>query len=90
MKEEKMTLEISPHDVASCNICCAHNYDSPHDNIVGERVDRLYELRVGKQVMTLCDKCLNRLSAMLIQHTSQMTEGTLETAQVAHPGGSVD
>lgn len=69
MQGEKLTLEVSIHDVASCSICCAHNYDSAQDNIVGERVDKLYELRIGRQVVTLCDKCLNQFRDMLVQYT---------------------
>ena len=67
MQEEKLTLEVSAHDIASCNICYAHNYDSASADLIGERVDRLYELRLGGQVMTLCDKCLNRLREKLTQ-----------------------
>lgn len=67
MQEEKLTLEVCTHDIASCNICYAHNYDSVSADSIGERVDRLYELRLGGQVMTLCDKCLDRLREKLTQ-----------------------
>lgn len=68
MQEEKLTLEVSTWDTASCNICYAHNYESTHGDTIGERVERLYELRLGNQVMTLCDKCLERLRETLAQH----------------------
>lgn len=67
MQEEKLTLEVSAHDVASCNICYAHNYDSDNADMIGERVDKLYALKIGGQVMTLCDKCLDRLREKLAQ-----------------------
>ncbi len=70
MQKEKLTLEVSAHDIASCNICYAHNYDSDNADMIGERVDKLYELKIGGQVMTLCDKCLDRLREKLAQRIS--------------------
>ncbi len=67
MQEEKLTLEVSAHDIASCNICYAHNYDSDNADMIGERVEKLYELKIGGQVLTLCDKCLDRLREKLAQ-----------------------
>ena len=67
MYEEKLTLAVSAHDIASCNICYAHNYDSDNADMIGERVDKLYELKIGGQVLTLCDKCLDRLREKLTQ-----------------------
>lgn len=67
MQEEKLTLEVSTQDIASCNICYAHNYDSAHADVIGERVDQLYELKIGSQVMTLCGKCLDRLREAVAQ-----------------------
>lgn len=67
MQEEKLTLEVSTQDIASCNICYAHNYDPISGDSIGERVDRLYELRIGSLTMTLCDKCLDRLRERLAQ-----------------------
>lgn len=40
MQEEKLTLEVSTHDIASCNICYARNYDSTNGDAIGERVDK--------------------------------------------------
>lgn len=70
MQEEKLTLEVSTQDIASCNVCYAHNYDSVQGDSIGERVERLYELRIGNQVLTLCDKCLDRLREKLAQRFS--------------------
>lgn len=70
MQEEKLTLEVSTQDIASCNVCYAHNYDSAQGNSIGERVERLYELHIGSQVMTLCDKCLDRLREKLARRLS--------------------
>ena len=70
MQEEKLTLRVSAHDIASCNICYAHNYDSDSADMIGERVDKLYELKIGGQVLTLCDKCLDRLREKLAQRIS--------------------
>ena len=67
MQEEKLTLEVSTHDIASCNICYARNYDSTNGDTIGERVDKLYELKIGGQVLTLCNKCLDRLREKLTQ-----------------------
>lgn len=70
MQEEKLTFAVSAHDIASCNICYAHNYDSDNADMIGERVEKLYELKIGGQVLTLCDKCLDRLREKLAQHIS--------------------
>lgn len=67
MNEDKMTLEVSTQNIASCNVCYAHNYDPVHDDSIGERVERLYELKIGSQCVTLCDKCLDRLRKTLAQ-----------------------
>ena len=65
MQEENLTLKVSTHDIASCNTCYARNYDSTHGDAIGERVDKLYELKIDDQVLTLCDKCLDRLREKL-------------------------
>ena len=70
MQEERLTLEVCTHDIASCNICYAHNYDSENADMIGARVDKLYELKIGDQVLTLCDKCLDRLREKLAQRIS--------------------
>ena len=67
MQEENLTLKVSTHDIASCNTCYARNYDSTHGDAIGERVDKLYELKIGGQVLTLCDKCIDRLREKLTQ-----------------------
>lgn len=66
MQEDRLTLEVKTHDVAACSICRANNFDNDQ-YAIGERVDRLYELQIGSQVMTLCDKCLDRLREKLAQ-----------------------
>lgn len=82
MQEERLTLEVSTQDIASCNICYAHNYDSAHGNAIGERVDRLYELKIGNLSMTLCDKCLNRLRERLAQRLSAEKEAETYDGQI--------
>ena len=67
MQEERLTLGVTAQDITSCNICYARNYDPIFPDSLGERVDRLYELRIGGQAMILCDKCLNRLREKLTQ-----------------------
>jgi len=79
MQEERLTLTVSSQDIASCNICYAHNYDSISADSIGERVDRLYELRIGSLTMTLCDKCLDRLREKLAQRIA--TEDKSEAAK---------
>lgn len=37
MQEERLTLEVCTHDIASCNICYAHNYDSENADMIGAR-----------------------------------------------------
>lgn len=64
MQEERLTLEVKEFGVAACSICRANNFDNDKFAI-GARVERLYELRIGGQVMTLCDKCLDRLREKL-------------------------
>lgn len=66
MYEEKLTLGVKAFGVAACSICRANNFDNDKFAI-GERVDKLYELKIGGQVMTLCDKCLDRLREKLTQ-----------------------
>ncbi len=70
MQEERLTLTVKTQGIAACSICYAHNYDTDSRDALGERVDRLYELRVGGQVMTLCDKCLDRLRERLAQRAT--------------------
>ena len=48
-------------------IADAYNYDLTNSDAIGERVDKLYELKIGGLVLTLCDKCLNRLREKLTQ-----------------------
>lgn len=82
MRDLKMTLEVSAQDIASCNICYARNYDSPHTDAIGERVDRLYSLKIGDQVMTLCDKCLDRLREKLAQRLSTERASEIADGQI--------
>lgn len=92
MQEEKLTLEVCTHDIASCNICYAHNYDSENADMIDERVDKLYELKIGGQVMTLCGKCLDRLREKLEQrvhaeHEEPQLEGCYDEVGGYHEGG---
>ncbi len=68
MPKEKLTFTIEQNP-GRCAVCDARNYGN-EDKARGERVDRLYELRIGDQVMTLCDKCLDRLREMLVQRVT--------------------
>lgn len=78
MQEERLTLGVCAHDIASCNICYAHNYDSSHGDAIGERTDKLYELKIGSIVLTLCDKCLDRLRETLPQRQLAAGEARLK------------
>ena len=82
MQEEKLTLEVSTHDVASCNICYAHNYDSDNADMIGKRVDKLYELKIGGLVLTLCDKCLDRLREKPAQRISAEEKPEANNGQI--------
>ena len=82
MYKEKLTLEVSAHDIASCNICYAHNYDSDNADMIGERVDKLYELKISGQVLTLCDKCLDRLREKLAQRISAEEKPEAASGQI--------
>ena len=42
MQEERLTLEVCTHDIASCNIYYTHNYDSENADMIGERIDKLH------------------------------------------------
>lgn len=53
-------------DHASCNVCFARNYDSSMPNVPGKRVDQLYELEIGRALITLCGECLSRLGETII------------------------
>lgn len=72
MIKEKLALTTvgSKQGSASCMVCLARNYDSAHSNALGERVERLYELRIGVLAAWLCDDCLDQLGSMIaaIQH----------------------
>lgn len=82
MQETRLTLEVCAHDIASCNICYAHNYDSENADMIGERVEKLYELKIGDQVMTLCDKCLDRLRERLAQRFDAENENKASDGQI--------
>ena len=82
MYEKELTLTVSTQDITSCNICYARNYDTTNPDPLGERVDRLYELRIGGQVMILCDKCLARLRDKLEQRLSAEEKPTTYDGQI--------
>ena len=82
MYEEKLTLDVSTQDIASCNVCYAHNYDSTQGDFIGERVERLYELRIGNMTMLLCDKCLDRLYEKLVQRLNAEEEPEAVDGQI--------
>lgn len=67
MDEKKFSLTLADpkQDIASCAVCFARNYDSKHSDVIGKRVDRLYELRIGSIVLRLCDGCLDQLGGMI-------------------------
>ncbi|WP_304585143.1 hypothetical protein [Acutalibacter muris] len=78
MQEERLTLGVCVHDIASCNICYARNYDSSHGDAIGDCADKLYELKIGSMVLTLCDKCLDRLRETLTQRQLAAGEARLK------------
>lgn len=78
MREDEITLEVCVRNIASCGICYAHNYDSDTADIIGERVDRLYELKIGGLVLTLCGKCLDCLREKLTQRQLVAGEARLK------------
>jgi len=80
MQEEKLTFAIA-QNLERCAICDARNYGS-EDKARGERVDRLYELRIGNQVLTLCDKCLDRLRERLAQRLAAEEKSEAPNAQI--------
>lgn len=82
MQEERLTLEVCAHDIASCNICYAHNYDLENADMIGERTDKLYELKIGSMVLTLCDKCLDRLRETLTQRFSAEEKPEADNGQI--------
>ena len=82
MQEERLALEVCAHDIASCNICYARNYDLTPGDAIGERVDKLYKLKIGGQVLTLCDKCLDRLRERLTQHFGAENENKADSGQI--------
>ena len=80
MQEEKLILAESK-DPARCVSCDARNYGAI-DPARGERVDKLYELKIGGQVLTLCDKCLYRLREMLAQRFGAENENKTSDGQI--------
>lgn len=82
MQEERLTLAVKTQGIAACSICYAHNYDTDSGDALGERVDRLYELRIGSLTMTLCDKCLDRLREKLAQRLAAEEKSEAPKAQI--------
>ena len=80
MQEEKLILTESK-DPARCVSCDARNYGTI-DPARGERVDKLYELKIGGQVLTLCDKCLGRLHERLTQRFGAEDENKAADGQI--------
>ena len=64
-------------------------YDTKLGNEIGERVEKLYKFKIGGQVLTLCDKCLDRLREKLAQRFSaeEKPEGTYDEVGGYHEGG---
>lgn len=56
-----ISISESKDTICSCNSCLARNYDSKSTPLFGKRVDRLYNLKVGSMVLTLCDECLDKM-----------------------------
>lgn len=64
-KEIRLALQVSTEHLDSCNACFARNYDPIISPPLGERVDKLYKLKVGMMTVTLCPKCLLRLRGLI-------------------------
>ena len=63
MEKEMLSLtKIDNRDHASCNCCGAPNYDATYTK--AEKVDTLYELRIGIMVNRICRKCLRKIEQL--------------------------
>ena len=78
-------------DHTSCNVCWARNYDSSMPHVPGRRVDQLYELEIGRTMITLCEECLKRLgktiSAAQSDSGGRSEEGFYDDAGGYHRAG---
>lgn len=89
MDDGKGTISFSehnPHDVASCNVCYARNYDPCVKPAIGRKVDRLFDMRVGGNSyaqIVLCGECMVRLFLSL--ETFIKTNGEYEVSTEAKP-----
>lgn len=57
-EERKLSVKRSK-EICSCGSCFARNYDS--DRAFGQRVDVIYEVKIGTMVNCLCKDCLKEL-----------------------------
>lgn len=74
MPKARMHIKPTEWKIASCNSCYAHTHSTSRP--LGERVDMLYELQIGSMVVTLCDKCCNKLIEVI--QSRQKEEGCNE------------
>ena len=65
-----VTIKPITAHLAQCNVCYARNYDSGRTigDDIGERVDELYDVRIGQQGLTLCDACRKHVAAILTEN----------------------
>lgn len=59
MSEARINIKPAEWKIASCNSCYAHTHSSSRP--LGEKVNMLYELQIGNMIVTLCDKCCDKL-----------------------------
>ena len=62
---EKYVVVRQANEHCSCSSCFAQNYDSLHP--IGERVDEIYEIKIGIVVNRVCKACLQELRNQIDQ-----------------------
>ncbi len=48
------------NDMRCCNSCYARNYDE-EGSATGARVDKIFSIRAGQTVITICEECARNL-----------------------------
>lgn len=63
--EKSISVMLTNRSIVSCNACLARNYESSLSPQIGERVNELYDVDIGRMTVTLCKRCLERLSSAI-------------------------
>lgn len=65
MRDGEITIRKVENDIASCNVCMAHNYEPSIGMSVGRKVDTLYDISFGggngSLIVRVCADCLKKL-----------------------------